>query len=83
MACGTSVTSLWHFTQVDSMNRLGSIGKSQKWNECQSYFSCHSSAWGIESGLCEAKVKSVPEPWPPWQMVQPKALIGCGPLPSR
>ena len=29
------------------------------------------------------EVKSVPEPWPPWQMVQPKLLIGWGPLPSR
>ena len=25
-------------------------------------------------------MKSVPEPWPPWQIVQPKLLIGCGPL---
>ena len=43
----------------------------------------HSSACLSESGVCEAKVKSVPEPWPPWQIVQPKLLIGCGPLPSR
>ncbi len=28
-------------------------------------------------------MKSVPDPCPPWQIVHPKLLIGCGPLPSK
>ena len=75
LAWGTSVTWWWHLMHELSRNFLGSIGSSQWCISYQPSFFSHCSFCSSVLGVCEANVNDVPEPCPPWQMVQPNLLI--------
>jgi hypothetical protein len=77
-----SWTWWWHFRHPDSVNRCGSIGKSQKWIDCQLCSLVQRAFATASLGVCVASTNVVALPWPEWQMEQPNFSAGCGLLES-